>query len=241
MKPIAYTISLLLAGCILCQCSAQEELKNAVKKYGPPGFEEAIREFERNDRAHFPPPGEILVTGSSHIRMWKTIHEDLAPLTIIHRGYGGSTFNDAIAYAERIMIPYRPRAILIYSGNNDLRQVDPETVRDTCRAFVEKVRAQLPDVRFYIVSIPPAILGWEGKDAGMWPERVKTNRLIREYCDKAGLTWINVAEGMFDEQGEPRKEIFDRDDLHMKREGYFIWRDIILPVLYKNELERDCM
>jgi len=235
MKQIVYTINLLLAGCILCQCSAQGEPKGAGKQYGPPGFEEAIQQFERADRARFPPLGEILVTGSSHIRKWETIHEDLAPLTVIHRGYGGSTFNDALQYAERIMIPYRPRAIVIYSGNNDLRQVDPETVRDTCKAFVDKVRAQLPKVRIYVVSIPPAILGWEGKEAGMWPERVKTNRLIREYCEEAGLTWIDVASGMLDEKGEPRKAIFDTDDLHMKREGYYIWRDIILPILMEKE------
>lgn len=235
MKQGVYTIALLLSTCLLLECFAADTPDGARKKYGPPGFEEAIQQFERADRTRFPPLGAILVTGSSHIRKWETIHEDLSPLTVIHRGYGGSTFNDALQYAERIMIPYRPRAIVIYSGNNDLRQVDPETVRDTCRAFVEKVRAQLPKVRIYVVSIPPAVLGWEGKDAGMWPERVKTNRLIREYCEENGLTWIDVASGMFNEKGAPRKEIFDTDDLHMKREGYYIWRDIILPVLMEKE------
>lgn len=225
----------IFAGALMVSCPAQSPTNTVARKYGQPGFEEAIQQFERADRTRFPPLGEILVTGSSHIRKWETIHEDLAPLTVIHRGYGGSTFNDALAYAERIMIPYRPRAIVIYSGNNDLRQVDPETVRDTCKAFIDKVRAQLPDVRFYVVSIPPAVLGWEGKEAGMWPVRVEANRLIRAYCEENGLTWIDVASGMFDEKGAPRKEIFDTDDLHMKREGYYIWRDIILPVLMEKE------
>ena len=126
-------------------------------------------------------------------------------------------------------------------GNNDLAQgVGPETVRDTCRAFVEKVREQLPEVRICVVSIPPAILGWAGRDAGMWPVRAKTNRLLKEYCaSDEGLTWIDVAEGMFDANGEPRKDIFDTDNLHMNREGYLIWRNAVMPVLIEKELPKE--
>ena len=222
-------------------CLAEEPAPDGGKQYGAPAYETSIHEFERADRSRFPPLGEIVVTGSSHIRRWETIREDFAPLTIIHRGYGGSTYNDALHYADRIVIPYKPRAVVVYSGNNDLAQgVSPETVRDTCRAFVEKVRKQLPEVRIYVVSIPPAILGWAGRDAGMWPVRVTTNRLLKEYCaSDAGLTWIDVAKGMLDANGEPRKDIFDTDDLHLNREGYRIWRDAIMPVLLKKELPKE--
>lgn len=234
-----FTLSLILA--VHVSGSANDpKSKQCKDSYGAPGFETSIEQFERKDHQCFPPLGGVLVTGSSHIRKWKTIHEDLAPLTIIHRGYGGSTFNDALHYAERIMIPYKPRAIVIYTGNNDLNcGVSPETVRDTCQAFVEKVRSQLPNVRFYVVSIPPAVLRWKGRDDGMWPDREKANHLIKEYCDANGIPWIDTASGMFGPDGNPRKEIFGPDDLHMNREGYYIWRDAILPVLLKHELPKE--
>jgi len=212
-------------------CLALESKPAKGKKYAPPGFEESIQEFERKDKGNFPPLGEIVVIGSSQIRRWDTIAEDFAPLTVIHRGYGGSTYNDALHYAERIVIPYKPRAILIYAGGNDLAQVDPETVRDTFRAFVEKVRAQIPEVRIYVLSIIPTIL-----QVDEWPLQKETNRLIREYC--AGdnrLVFIDLASGVLDADGKPRKDIFDTDDLHINRNGYIIWRDIIMPVLLKNE------
>jgi len=234
MRISTITASLLgLAGSMTPLCLAQE---SKGKGYPAPGYEGAILEFERVDRTQPPPTGAIVVTGSSHIRKWKTIEEDFAPLTVIHRGYGGSTYRDALRYAERIVIPYKPRAVVVYSGNNDLHHgVAPETIRDTCRAFVEKVRSQLPEVRIYVVSIPPAILGWEGRDAGMWPIRMKTNRLLREYCAEAGLTWIDVATPMFGADGRPRKELFGTDNLHLTREGYLVWRDAVMPVLMKKE------
>lgn len=214
-------------------CLARETTRKA---YGPPGFEEAIQAFERQDQRHFPPSGAVLVIGSSHIRLWQTIHEDLAPLTVIQRGFGGSTFNDALHYAERIVIPYRPRAIVIYSGNNDQLQADPLTIRDTCRAFVEKVRAQLPGVRFYVLSIPPATGSrWTGRESPEWRAREETNRLIRDYCADAGLTWINITDAMFDDAGEPRGELFGPDDIHLNRKGYQCWRDTIAPVLMETE------
>ena len=231
-----YAIGLLFLMAVVV-CRAEEAAR---RQYGPPGFEEAIQEFERQDRLRFPPPGGIVIIGSSHIRLWTTLHEDLAPLTLIQRGFGGSTFNDALHYAERIVIPYQPRAVVIYSGNNDQRQVDPETVRDACKAFVETVRAQLPKTRIYVMSIPPATgRQWSGRDAPGWIARETTNRLIRAYCEAAGLTWINITDPMFGPDGEPRPELFGSDDIHLSSTGYRLWRDILLPVLLANEAPFD--
>ncbi len=55
----------------------------------PARFEKDIQAFETEDKTSPPPPGAIVCTGSSSMRMWRSIHEDLAPLTIIHRGFGG--------------------------------------------------------------------------------------------------------------------------------------------------------
>ena len=82
------------------------------KEYGMPGFENEIQDFENADRKEFPPPGAIVCLGSSSFTGWNsTIQKDLAPLTIIPRGFGGSTMNDALHYTDRIVIPYKPRAV----------------------------------------------------------------------------------------------------------------------------------
>ena len=92
------------------------------------------------------------------MRMWHSkIHEDLAPLTVIARGFGGSTMFDLLHYTDRIVLPYKPRAIVVYEGDNDVAiGVGPEEIRDTFRKFVHKVHAALPQTRIYFLAIKPS-------------------------------------------------------------------------------------
>ena len=45
----------------------------------------------------------LLVTGSSSVRMWDSIHSDLAPFQVVQRGYGGAKLTDFNYYAHRII------------------------------------------------------------------------------------------------------------------------------------------
>ena len=204
------------------------------KEYGMPGFENEIQDFENADRKEFPPPGAIVCLGSSSFTGWNsTIQKDLVPLTIIPRGFGGSTINDALHYTDRIVIPYKPRAIVIYEGDNDIAcGIAPEKIRDTFSLLVDKVRKHLPETRIYVLSIKPSISRWT-----LWPEMEAANRLIEKYCSgEKHLVYVDVASAMLDEHREPRKDIFQKDNLHMTRAGFEIWRDVLRPILIKAEL-----
>ena len=198
----------------------------------PARFEESIARFEAADREAAPPPGAILGLGSSSMRMWETIAEDLAPLTVVPRGFGGSNLNDALHYADRIVLPYKPRAIVLYEGDNDIAQgVAPEIIADTFRRFTRKVHGALPGCRIYFLSIKPSISRWN-----LWPAMTEANDLIAAACAKdARLTYVDVATGMLNDKGQPRPDIFKEDNLHMERAGYLIWRDALRPVLLAAE------
>ena len=204
------------------------------KEYrSPKRFEKAIQRFEAADRKQPPPQDAIVCIGSSSMRGWQgTIRGDLAPLTIIPRGFGGSNMNDALHYADRIVLRYRPRAIVVYEGDNDVAQgIAPEQIADTFRAFVKKVHDELPKCRIYFLSIKPSIRRWS-----LWPKMQKANSLITAECAKdKRLTFVDVASGMLDGEGKPRKEIFKKDNLHMTRDGYVIWRNALGPILVKAE------
>jgi len=230
----AVVLGVLFAG-LSTVCLAQTETNKVKKSYGPPGrFEKEIKAFEAADQKAFPPAGAILCIGSSSMRMWHpTIKEDLSPLTVIPRGFGGSTMSEAVYVADRIVTPYKPRAVVLYEGDNDIGSgIEPELVRDTFIAFVKKVQASLPDVRIYVLSVKPSFLRWK-----LWPKMQTTNRLLAEACAKGSrLTFIDVATPMLDAQGYPRKELFKADNLHMTRAGYELWRDAVKPVLLNGEL-----
>ena len=208
------------------------------KEYpSPERFEKNMQKFEAADKKQPPPKGAIVCIGSSSMRGWhKTIKNDLAPLTVIPRGFGGSNMNDALHFADRIVLPYKPRAVVVYEGDNDIAQgIAPEKVADTFRAFVTKVQTEFPNCRIYFLSIKPSISRWH-----MWPEMKKANSLIDAECEKdKRLTFVDVAFGMLDDEGNPRKEIFQDDNLHMTRGGYVIWRDVLKPILLKNELQSE--
>jgi len=214
--------------------SQEAELNDKQTYSDPSRFENAIQEFENIDKKQPPPEGAIVCIGSSSMRGWHpTIRKDLAPLTIIPRGFGGSNMNDALYYVDRVIMPYKPRAVVIYEGDNDVAQgILPHLIADTFRQLVSKIHKQLPTARIYFLSVKPSIRRWE-----MWPEMQEVNRLIESECSKdSRLTFVDVASGMLGEDGKPRSDIFKEDNLHMVRNGYFIWRDALRPILLKNEL-----
>ena len=201
----------------------------------PQRFEKAIEAFEAENRTNPAPRGAVLCIGSSSMRMWHgTIVEDLAPLTLIRRGFGGSNMNDVLHYADRIVLPYKPRAIVLYEGDNDIAQgVSPETIQKTFRVFTAKVHAELPECRFYVLSIKPSISRWN-----MWPDMQAANRLMAADCAKdERMVFVDAGTPMLGDDGLPKPEIFKKDNLHMKRIGYEIWCDALKPVLHKTELQ----
>lgn len=229
ISAIAITIAMFTLIVISCK-------NETPKQYGDPTiFEEAIIQFEKSDSLEFPDKNAIVVIGSSSIRGWhNTIEEDLASLTTIPRGFGGSNMNNALHYADRIVLPYEPRAVVLYEGDNDIAQgISPKQINDTFNEFVKVVHSGLPNCRIYFLSIKPSISRWE-----MWSKMVKTNKLIENECAKdSRLTYVDIATPMLNEQGLPKKEIFLEDNLHMNSKGYEIWTNTLKPILLETELE----
>lgn len=194
-------------------------------------FAGEIAAFEKMDRESPPPRGATVFTGSSSIRMWgRALVEDMKPLVAINRGFGGSTTADLLLYMDRIVLPYAPRAIVVYCGENDIAgRTPPAKVLENLKQFVARARAALPDVRIYYISMKPSPSRWK-----LWDKISEGNRLIREWAAQAGVTYIDVTAAMLGEDGTPRTDIFLADMLHMNRKGYELW----IP-LVKKPLEAD--
>lgn len=191
-------------------------------------WEPDIQRFEAADRVNPPRPGAVVFIGSSSIRMWETLEADFPGLRVLNRGFGGSELSDAVRFAERIVIPYKPRLVVLYAGDNDLAAgKTPAQVSADFRSFVAIVRRKLPETRIAFVAIKPSLARLSIIDKAR-----ETNQLIREYArgdDK--LVYIDVFAPMLDASGKPRHELFLEDGLHMNARGYAIWRDLIFPIL----------
>lgn len=194
-------------------------------------FARDIANFEYRDKKAFPGPGGVVCIGSSSMKMWKTIHDDLAPLTVIHRGFGGSQIAHVLMYADRIVIPYKPKTVVVYAGENDLAAgASVQRVIDDTRAFFDTVHQALPKARIFYVSMKPS-----PSRMHLWPDFKKGNEAVRTLCESADyLAYINVADKMLDDKQKPHADIFLDDRLHMNAKGYQLWTSEIRPMIMES-------
>lgn len=194
-------------------------------------WEADIQAFEQSDLADPQQPGGVLFIGSSSIRFWESLQADFPETRIVRRGFGGSEIRDATHFADRIVVPYQPRLIALYAGDNDLAAGrSPEQVRDAFVAFVARVRRDLPDVSIAFIAIKPS-----PARAGLLGAMRKANTLIDRYAkSQIGVRIIDVFTPMLDAAGQPRPELFGDDGLHMNRAGYQVWIDTIAPFLQEH-------
>lgn len=191
-------------------------------------FEDEIVRFETADRASHPAPGGIVFTGSSSFRMWPDLAADFPGLPVLNRAFGGSTLPEVIHYAPRIVLPYRPRLVVLYAGDNDMNDGrTPGQLLADYRTFVALVRQELPTTRVVFVSIKPSPSRWAVVDAMR-----EANRLVREEVGRDSLqAYVDVFTPMIGKDGRPRPEFFLADSLHMTAAGYALWRELLEPVV----------
>lgn len=196
----------------------------------PDAWEWAVARFEDADRRRPPPPGTIVFAGSSSITLWDTLADDMAPLAVLNRGFGGSRMHQVAHHADRVVIPYRPRAVVLFAGTNDIAGPRPKSaqhVYDGYLTFVAKVETALPKTPIYFVSITPA-----PSRRKYWPAFRQANDLIRAHAQTAdNLRYIDLVTALLGPDGEPRRDFFRRDRLHPSRQGYAVWAATIRPVL----------
>jgi len=196
----------------------------------PLAWESTIRKFEAHDQLQPPPPNVIVFTGSSSITFWSTLERDMAPLPVINRGFGGSHMHDVVYYAPRLVVAYRPRAVVLFAGTNDLAGSKPKTAQevfDGYRAFVEVVHAALPVTPIYYIAITPTPSRWK-----YWPIVQETNRLIEAYTQTdPRLHFIDLTKTILSVDGKPDRGLFRIDRLHPNQKGYAVWTSIIKPIL----------
>jgi lysophospholipase L1-like esterase len=191
-------------------------------------FEKDVQAYEAADKTNAPPPNAILLAGDSQFYRWKTLHEDLPDYTIINRGIDSFQTSDLIHFTDRIVLPYRPRMIVLHIGGNDVHNgKSPERVLADFKTFVAKVRATLPEVPIAFSSLTPGPARWDEA-----AQRKETNRLIKEYiATQPRLQFIDLWDAMLTPDGKPREDIWVADRIHPNHEGYLIRVRIMRPLL----------
>lgn len=176
-----------------------------------------------------PPPQEgIVFTGSSSIRLWD-LAKSFPNLPVVNRGFGGSQIHDATKYATKIVTPLKPKLVIFYSGDNDLKSnKTPEKAAADFAEFCAAVHKELPKTQIWFIAIKPCPSRWF-----LFETQKQANDLIRKQCeqDSQRLLYVDIVPAMLGSDGQPPPELFVKDMLHMSPAGYKIWNEQIHKLL----------
>ncbi len=195
-------------------------------------FYKEIQQFKTNDTTSVPPKDAILFVGSSSFRKWTDVQSYFPGYKIINHGFGGSTLPDVIRYAYDIIVPYKPKQVIIYCGDNDLASSDtisPIKVATRFKALFLLIRAELPHANIAFVSIKPS-----PSRVNLMAKMKQVNRIIKRFLEQhTNTAFIDVFHPMLLPTGKVKPDLFLEDNLHMNEKGYAIWQKTIQPYLLK--------
>lgn len=168
-------------------------------------------------------PCALWFVGSSSIKRWTSLEQDMAPWVAHNRGINSATFNEILPrFANIEPGTPKPAAIILYAGENDLaggRQVRP-IFHDMAR-FLEMRTQLLGDVPVIILSMKPSPGRW-----AIFPQQQiyndATRRLIphMQNVHYADITTPLLKDGKLGDNYQP-------DKVHMNAAGYRIWADVV--------------
>lgn len=191
-------------------------------------WEDSIAKFEAADKKSPPPEKPILFVGSSSIRMWN-LEKSWPDRVTLNCGFGGSTLTDVVHFFDRVVVPYKPKAIVVYAGDNDIAKgLTPDEVFEDCQKLIGLVDEKLPGTPVIFIAIKPSVKRWE-----MWPTMKAANDQIAKFCESRETLWFaDIAKPMLrTENGQPNPAWFKADGLHLADEGYAAWKEVIEPLL----------
>ena len=180
--------------------------------------------------AALPARDAIVFVGSSSFTLWSSLEADMAPLPVVNRGFGGALIDDVVRYADRIVVPYQPSAVVLFAGTNDIAGARPASagyVAERFDAFVAKVRLADPEALIFYVAITPS------RRAGICgPWRWKPTASSKRVRADARLRFIDLGPFLLGRNGTPDPGFYRRDGLHPNKSGYRIWAREIAASLH---------
>lgn len=184
-------------------------------------------EFDKQDKNQFPAEDGTLFVGSSTIVGWK-LDQYFPGLKATNRGFGGSQFVDAIHFAESVIVQYKPKTIVVYSGDNDMAEgQSPRHVQANVEALLRKIQFHLPCSRIFVLSVKPSFARWN-----IWPKMAEANVLIQETVkNHPNVTYVDIASVILGPDGQPRKDYYGPDGLHLSPAGYEAISAALRPLL----------
>jgi lysophospholipase L1-like esterase len=208
------------------------EIRSTISE-DPLVWEKQIRAFEERERRQPAPKRAVVFAGSSTIRFWRALADDMAPLPSVQRGFGGAKVNDIIHYMDRLITAHDPALVVLYIGSNDLldfggnRPKSVDEMEALYEALLDRLHDRLPDAKVAVLAIFPSPL-----NARRTEQIEAVNERVRRAAEaKPWLTLIDGNAALKTPTGHPDRSLFLFDRVHLNKAGYAKWAQILRPQL----------
>ena len=168
-------------------------------------------------------PGGTVVTGSSTIKMWRSLPEISSGEAVLNTGFGGSKAADLERYLFPLVLKFDPKRVFIYEGDNDLwAGVAPEEILASLDRIVTRIQLAAPNTKIYLIGAKPSPSRWAKKDLYQ-----SFNQQLEKYSQrKEGVSFIDTWAALTDSDGNTRPELYIKDQLHLNEAGYILWNGV---------------
>ena len=183
-----------------------------------------------------PDPNRVVFMGNSITEEWGRLDKDFfLNNPFVNRGIGGQTTPQMLIRFKPDVINLNPKSIVIMAGINDIAgNTGPITIENAAENIISMAEiAVASNISVYICSTMPAIdFPWSpGLEPG--PKVVRLNSVLKSYCAKKGIPYVDYYSVMADSNGGLKvPEFTSADDLvHPNLAGYKVMEKIILSSL----------
>ena len=98
-------------------------------------------------------PGNVIAVGSSIIKLWDNIRNDLLPYKVVNHGFGGSRSWEMIYFVDKLVTQYQPKVVLIYCGSNDINAGEKaKPIISRIISFMNYLDTAIEDVQLIYIS-----------------------------------------------------------------------------------------
>jgi lysophospholipase L1-like esterase len=181
-------------------------------------------------------PNRVVFMGNSITENWGVFHKNFfLDNLFFNRGISGQTTPQMLIRFKPDVVNLNPKSVVIMAGINDIAgNTGPITIENTADNIISMAEIALANnISVYICSTLPAIdFPWSpGLEPG--PKVVRLNSILKNYCAKKGITYVDYYSVMSNSNGGLKvPEFTSEDDLvHPNLSGYKVMEKIILSSL----------
>lgn len=158
---------------------------------------------------------------------------------IVNHGFGTSSADDLLYYYDRMVRPYKPRALVLATSGNDVGfGYSAHDIMEILARIVHWAKADFPGIAIYCIGNGPA-LARVGQVNVYTRIRKEYSALLEDFCRREGCTFLNLGQqpfyynspediGNFD---KVRDDIFAADGKHFNAVGYELFMNYIREAL----------